>query len=123
MPYKKPKKKKKGKKWRRISKDCGDSCTYVMGVMDRKENEKGVEEIFEVIMLTIFQINDRHQMTESTSPDSTKQDKYQKVYTCSYHIQTTENQSQEDGGLIYRGSCIRITSDSLFRNHAHKKRM
>lgn len=69
-------------------------------------------------MLKIFQINDRHQMTEPRTIDN-KQDKYQKIYTYTCHIQTTENQRQRErsqgGGLIYRGTHKNYAG--LFRNH------
>ena len=58
-----------------------------------EEREKGIETIFKAIMTTNFsQINVGQQTTNPGSSKNTKQDKYQKNYTQSYHIQTSENQ-------------------------------
>lgn len=66
-------------------------------------------------MLKIFQINDKHQITEPRNLGN-NQDKYQKVYTYTCHIQTTEKQRQREGsqggGFIYRGTHVRIMLDS-----------
>lgn len=91
--------------------------THIVGITDGTERGKGAG-VFEVIMLRIFQINDRHQMTEPRSLDDTKQDKHQKIYTYAYHIQTQKIKDKEKKverleRFIYRGTCIRITLNSL----------
>lgn len=73
FPSWKKKKKKKMKMEQKIQ-GLWDSCTYLIGVTDGKGTEKEVEEVFEVIMLTMFQIDNKHQMIESRSSDNNKQD-------------------------------------------------
>ena len=52
---------------------------HTKGIPDRKEREKGPEEIFEIIMTKTF-LNVRHQTTDPGSSENTKCDKCQKDY-------------------------------------------
>lgn len=62
-------------------------------------------------MLKIFQINDRSHMTELRNLGN-NQDKYQKIYNYTCHIQTTKKQRQiersQGEGLIYRGTHVEL---------------